>query len=59
MLTNSIKERVRMIDAEESLKSYARKKCKCNADFIDVEARRTFNNKEITALMIKCSFRCN
>ena len=53
MLTNSIKETIRITDAEESLKEDVKKKCKDNADFADIEARRTFNDKEMTALIIK------
>ena len=55
MSTNSVKETIRNIDAEKSLADYVRSKYKHQADFIDSEARRAFNNKDVTPSVIKCA----
>ena len=57
--TNSVKEAVRIADAESSLEEYIKEKYKHNADFVDIEARRAFNSKEVTASIIKCSHSFN
>ena len=54
-----MKEAVRIVDVENSLKEYVKIKYKYNANFVDVEARRTFNSKEVTASVIKCSHSFN
>ena len=55
MSTNSVKETMRNIDAEKSLTDHVKIKCKHQADFIDLEARRAFNNKDVTPSVIKCT----
>ena len=54
MPENSMKEAVRMLDAERSLEEYAKIKCKQNAKFADAEPRRALNSKDIVVSMIKC-----
>lgn len=53
--TNSVKEAIRIVDAEKSLEDYVKVKYKYHHDFIDLEARRTFNSKEVTPSIIKCA----
>ena len=58
MSTNSIKEAMRIEDAKNSLKEYLKDKFKHNMNhyqFIDLEARNAFKNKEVTASVIKCA----
>ena len=52
--TNSVKEAIRIVDAENALIEY-KGKCKHNANFIDLEARRAFNSKEVTLPVVKCT----
>ena len=55
IVTNSIKEAIRIADASTSFKEYVKEKHKHNADVIDVKARDVFQNKRVTASMIACS----
>ena len=55
LLTNLIKEAIRITDPENSLIECIKAKCKHNANFIDLEARRVFNSKDITVVIVKCT----
>ena len=55
IVTNSVKEAIRIADANESLREHAKQKHEHDADFIDAKARETFSNKKVTASMIKCA----
>ena len=57
--TNSVKEAIRIVDSKKSLEAYVKNKCKHNANFVDLEVRRDFNSKDVTASIIKCAHRCN
>ena len=55
IVMNSIKEAIRIADAEDSLNEYIKKKYQHNTDFIDIKVREAFRNKGIIASMIACS----
>jgi len=59
IITNSVKEAIRIEDANESLREYVKEKYKYNAYFIDLKARDTFSNKKVTVSMIICSYGFN
>ena len=55
IVMNSIKEAIRIADAEDSLRKYVKKKYKYSAEFIDIKAINVFSNKGVTASIITCS----
>ena len=54
IVTNSIKEAIRIADASSSFEEHIREKCKHHADIVDVKARDAFQNKRVTSSMITC-----
>ena len=54
IITNPMKEVIRIADASESLKAHVKEKCKCNTEIVDVKIRDIFANERVTALMIAC-----
>ena len=54
MSANSVKEAVRIVDAEHSLEDYVKLKCKHDAKFFNIELTRAFISKEAIASVIKC-----
>ena len=57
--SRSIKEAIRIIDAREEEKKYIEKKFEYKADFIDIEARNSFQTNKVTTSIIKCAYRYN
>ena len=55
----SIKEAIRIIDVREEEKKYVKKKFRYKADFIDIEARNSFQKNKLTTSMIKCAYGYN
>lgn len=55
IVTNSVKEAIRIADADESFREHINKKHKHRADFIDAKTRGIFSNKKATASIIKYS----
>ena len=53
MQLRSIKEVIRIIDVREEEKKYVNKKFRYKADFIDIEARNSFQMSKVTISMIK------
>ena len=53
--SRSINEVIRILDAREEESKYAERKYRYKKDFIDIEARNTFNIGKVTASMIKCA----
>ena len=49
IVTNSVKEAMRVEDAKDSFKTYVKEKFKHNNQFIDLIARNAFKHKEVTA----------
>ena len=52
---DSVKEVIWIVDAEDSLREYVKKKYKHNTEFVDIKARNAFSNKGIIASIITCS----
>ena len=59
MVTNSVKEAMRIEDAKMSLKSYIEDKFQHNHHVIDFEVRNAFKCKEVTVPVLKCAYGCN
>ena len=50
---------IRIIDRREEEKKYVKKKFGYKADFIDIEARNSFQTNKIIISIIKCAHRYN
>ena len=55
IISRSVKEAIRIIDAQEVENDYVQRKFGHQADFIDAEARAAFTTKTTTTSMIKCA----
>lgn len=53
--SRSINEVTRVIDAKVKEREYVENKFECNKDSIDAEAKNAFQNKKVTASIIKCA----
>ena len=50
-----VKETIRIKDAKDSIRAYVKKKYMYNSNFIDVDIRNTFSNKNVMVSMIFCA----
>ena len=55
IVTNSVKEAMRIVDADKFFREQNKEKYKYYSDFIDMKAKDTFSNKKVIASIIKCS----
>ena len=53
--TNSVKEAIRKRDAEISFKEYVKDKFGYKSEFMDIEARNSFQSKDVIPSVIKCA----
>ena len=59
MLSRSIQEIIRMLDAKKLEEKHGEKKLGYEHEHIDKEARNVFNSRNITTSIIKCAHGCN
>ena len=59
IVANLVKEVIRIIDAENSIKEYAKEKIKYNVGFTDIDRRNAFTSKNVTSATINYSCRFN
>ena len=59
IVTTSVKEAIRIEDANKSLWEHIEYKFPHNNQFVNVDSRNTFEHEEVTALVIKCAHRHN
>jgi len=55
VVSRSIREAIRIEDAKQSESQYTNRKFKIKIDFIDLDARDTFNGKKVSTSVIKCA----
>ena len=56
MQSRSINESMRILHTRKEESEHIEKKCGCRKDFIDLEARNSFQMGKVTAPMIKCIY---
>lgn len=59
VLSRSVQETIRIIDARDAERAYGKDKLKHNYDSIDLEARNAFDPNKLTASAIKCAYGYN
>ena len=59
LLSRSMQETIRIINAKKAEEKHGEKKMNYKHDFVDKEARNSFNPKTVTVSMMKCAHRHN